>query len=424
MTFRVKNDRRVFNPFKDTPFSAAQLEYVTANEAVVVDVILNDDHPQYAMDGYNVGAIKFRLLQDNIFRSNDSLNWAFPIDSNVTDYPLIHEIVEIESYLNRFYYTKKINVSSNVTAQPIYGINEELSPPLDTKNQQEDRRNSLGNPIKKTKFSLGNVFIDNNKTIKRLRSDEGDIIYEGRTGQSIRFGSSRMEDGIFKSTNSSQAPNLLFRVGPDPTNIPDIEFGLVQESINDDLSSIWMVSDQLVDLIPSTQENSVHYKSIINPPKSFDGNQVVINTDQFLVNTKNSSIFGFSGDGIHWETNADYTVDVGNDYRSFISEDKVITIGGDYLSLSGGKTSFRADKIYIGSSQNEEEPIPLGATLTKLLIALCDAHLNSIADHVNTAVGPGILAPTVVVALQLIKAQLQANTILSLDNFVSKKNEK
>ena len=423
MALRVKNDRRPFNPFQDQPFAAAQEEYVDSREAVVVDVIVNDNHPEYSMDGYNVGAIKFRLLQDNVYRHEHTLHWAFPLESNFTDYPLLHEVVEIYSYLGRFYYSNKINVTSRVTAQPVFGINEELSPPVSPDDAATNRRNAQGNPIKQSKFSLGASFTDDGG-VYRLRNDEGDIILEGRSGQSIRFGSSRTENGVFPSENSEQAPNMLFRVGPSQENLPTIKFGLVQEDIDFDLTSLWLTSDQIIPLTVATSENSdVNYVSNQNPPDSFSGAQIVANTGQFIVNTKQGPIMGFGATAINWETNGDYTVDVGDTYRSSIVNDNLITAGGDYLSVSGGNTSLRANKIHLGSLDNEDEPIPLGSTLTKLLIALCDAHLNNISDHVDTAVGPGILAPAVATALQQIKSQLVQRTILSNDNFVTKTNE-
>ena len=185
-----------------------------------------------------------------------------------------------------------------------------------------------------------------------------------------------------------------------------------------------MTSDQIIPLTVATSENSdVNYVSNQNPPDSFSGAQIVANTGQFIVNTKQGPIMGFGATAINWETNGDYTVDVGDTYRSSIVNDNLITAGGDYLSVSGGNTSLRANKIHLGSLDNEDEPIPLGSTLTKLLIALCDAHLNNISDHVDTAVGPGILAPAVATALQQIKSQLVQRTILSNDNFVTKTNE-
>jgi hypothetical protein len=65
-------------------------------EGMVVDVILDHMHEEYSLvDGYNVGAIKVRLNQVTQIIDDDLLDWAFPLDSSIMEYPLIGEKVQI-----------------------------------------------------------------------------------------------------------------------------------------------------------------------------------------------------------------------------------------------------------------------------------------------------------------------------------------
>ena len=206
-------------------------ETIQWEEAVIVDVIVNDSHPDYDTDGYNVGAIKFRFVDSRILSADAEFDWAFPIDANTTDYPLLNEVVLIISTLNRWYYATKINTSNRVTSQAMFGLND--SPPPDQNSSQRqtdvDGINAGAGPIRQDTAGesdrLGNEFEDLD-TVFRLRSREGDIIREGRTGQSIRFGSDQ---------TNAQAPTVLIRCGPDPNaiqSIPGSEFALIDENVN------------------------------------------------------------------------------------------------------------------------------------------------------------------------------------------------
>jgi hypothetical protein len=314
-----------------TASAYSQQEYV--HEAVVVDVIVNERHPEYAADGYNIGAIKFRLIKSDMYKDDAKLHWALPMEANITEYPLLNEVVLITPSLNRFFYSKKINTSSRVTAQPMYGVNEEMSLPPSSAAKVAGYRRSVGTPLQaeKNKNKLGNYFKDLD-TVNRLKHDEGDKIIEGRSGHSIRFGAAwQTETTNFKSSEKNQAPNILMRVGQSPTAKPTVNspFGLVLEDINSDMSSFWMVSNQIVDLKYATAANRVHRKSIDDFPTRLTGNQIVMNSDRFVVNAKRDKIMGFSNLGIHWTTNRDFTVDVGRDYVSLIARDQRVQIDQD-----------------------------------------------------------------------------------------------
>lgn len=447
--------RGEFNPFAPQGASGAFTLPEVSQEAIVIDVVVNDSHPEYAKDGYNVGAIQFRFLHSNYYREQGSLNWALPMDTNITDYPLLQEIVIITKALNRFYYTKKLNTSSRVTSQPLWGLNDELSPPDNPSSRVSDYQSSTVNPKQENnaaKYKLGKFFKDQD-SVRRLRHDEGDVVIEGRSGQSIRLGAAWKADTQFKSTTTNQAPNMLFRVGPSPRVKASVDniFGLVTEDINEDATSVWLVSDQLVPLNLSTAKNKVHKASVADFPKRLDGNQLIINTDRIVMNTKKDKILGHSQNGIHWTTIKDFTVDSDQDYLSQITRDEKINVGQDQTRSIGNdstvtigrnqsisvaqntvfkiggffesnvsdRISLVSSKVYLGTKQSEAQPVPLGAILAQFLSDFLDAHISNASSHVITPVGPGILNPGVVAKLTALKAKVSGGASAPINSKIT-----
>src|SRR5690348_15215535 len=169
-----RNYRGEYNPFAPQGAGGSFTHLETSQEAIVLDVIVNDKHTEYAKDGYNVGAIQFRFLYTNHYREQGTLNWALPLEANITEYPLLNEIVVVIASLGRFYYTRKINTSGRVTSHPLYGLNEELSSPDDPSQKLQNYNSSTVNPRKDdtaVKSKLGKYFKDKSD-IYRLRHDE------------------------------------------------------------------------------------------------------------------------------------------------------------------------------------------------------------------------------------------------------------
>ena len=56
-----------------------------------------------------IGRVKFRLVHSNKNTKEDDLSWAIPLDSNISEYPLVHETVIISKYGKNFFYSRKLN---------------------------------------------------------------------------------------------------------------------------------------------------------------------------------------------------------------------------------------------------------------------------------------------------------------------------
>jgi len=440
--------RSAANPFYST--AAAGQSYRTEHhfeEAIVTDVIVNDSHPDYSDDGYNVGVITCRLLGSEWFKKESSLVNAFPMDANILEYPLINEIVVVYRVLNRLYYTRKLNISNRVTAQPLFGLEEELGAGSEQDTSQgyyqTQATSKKIDPNDPQKNTLGKYFKDN-ANVFRLRHQEGDLVIEGRTGNSIRFG---MNKDV-----SPQAPNILLRVGQNPSapRTKNTQFGLVVEDVNEDKTSLWMVTNQLIPIKLSTVGNSVHFKSVSDAPAQFDGNQLLMNSDRVIINTKKDKVFVNSFNGIHLTSLGDITADADKNYISFVTVDRKIETGRDYVLTIGrdidvttkqnititankntvvtstDKIALKAKKIFIGTDHDNSEPLVLGDTLRNFLIQLIDSQLVNATAFVMTPTGTGRLMPSVVAQLQRLKSDLsrgKSSSILSQDNFVVRNNQ-
>ncbi len=407
-------NRGAFNPLTPggTPVIANHQEIV--REAVVVDVIVNDEHPEYAEDGYNVGAIKFRSLKGDMYVDSKDLQWAFPLNANISEYPLIDELVTIHTMLNRTYYDVKINTTNRVTAQPIHGLNSEMEPIISQEIRSEGYRKNTSERrhLAGARRKLGKKFKDK-ESVYRLRHDEGDVVIEGRSGQSIRLGASWKSGAMFQSQVDEQSPNIILRAGPDESQYPNEgRFGLVKEDINLDKSSIYIVSDQLIPLKYATSGTPPHTKSISDFPNRLGGPQLIFNSNRVIINAKTDKLMGFSRTGIHWTTARDYTVDVGENHKSWVGKDQLIKvvgrsifdIGDIYEVVAGSRSSIVAPKVYIGTRSDETQPIACGSELALFLEQFLDAFIKNSQGIAMFTAAPGSPSPiNPVILTQLIK---------------------
>lgn len=459
-----------YNPFSPTAPAGlgVSIHEDAFEQGLVIDVITNDEHELYKRgDGYNVGMVQFRL-KSNEFAPKSLLPWANPLFSNFSEYPLKSEIVYIFKSMNRWWYLTKFNVSNRVTTQDLRELLNETDVQKTDADRSKEFRNSNVTKTGDTVHTniIGNYFADL-PNVYRLKHLEGDMILESRSGSSIRFGTSWLNGSgpgkkPFRALHGDQNPNILIRVGADPQAAKSVNstFGLVVEDINTDASSIWITSDQVIDLNYATLKSDIHGKSVPDFPKQLQGNQIVLNTDRFVVNAKTNKIIGTSLAGIHWTTTLNFTVDAQQDYISFIGRDVGLTVGHDRLTrianddstivennesihakniyLTSGETTYigaqkdigifagntiaiKGSKVIIGDSQSTEEPMVCGNSLAAFLGALIDALVGNPVPtaaptpgvnaftHILTTGAPGspsAINPVIVASLLKLKADV------------------
>lgn len=456
-----------YNPFQPTPPSGlgSAVQHDQFEEAIVTDVIVNNEHPDYAKDGYNVGMVKFRRTTSNAFKPEEQLDWAYPMYANISQYPLIGEIVYVFRGLNRWYYLIKFNVSNRVTAQDLPELIPETGPG-DIASQRSDDYRSTVAPKKvgsTGKPPLGEYFQDLEK-VYRLKHFEGDFLLEGRSGQTVRFGAAWLRGKVnstardkkipWQSTEKDQQPNLLIRVGPDPDAVRTVDtiFGQVIEDINKDVTSWWMTTDQIVPLrVESIKptKHPIHQISIPDYPKRFDGAGIYANTGLVVINARRRVIVD-TNDGIHMTTKANITMDADRDHISWTTRDRndrvvrnyretvggnidrsamgnIIQIAGNTQTFSARSISFLGSKIHIGTQSSTSEPLVLGATLRQALEKLIQILvLEPIVQTTGVPGSPSPQNPSRIQQFLQWKQQYLGGEnnarILSLDNFTTRTN--
>lgn len=351
-------------------------------EGLVVDVILDQFHPYYSKDGYNVGMIKIRLFTQDHSRDNELLGWAYPMDSTIQEMPLIGEVVMVNKILGNLFYNRKVYISHRMQENAMINLNKVLG----------NRPDQLRSPIPKNgkesaldKHKFGRYFKPDSR-VRPLKHFEGDVIIQGRMGNSIRFGSSQMEPG-----NKGMAPNIILRAGQSKDVEKDActaksPFGLVIEDPDKDVSSIWMTSDQVIPFEQITKEAGSNFRSLTNHPQKYDGASILINSDRVVLDAKKTHIMMFANEEIYLNSykntsidtdnkiiltaNVDIGMYTGRTIEGNADVDFRMTTGKDIFLLSMEKTSLLADKIYVGSASNDEEPMVGGASLSKWLARL------------------------------------------------------
>ena len=238
----------------------------------VIDIILDDKHPEFnRLGGWDsLGTIFFN--EANKIISGDinlkSLPYAKPLYSYKKYYPLKNELVSITAYpnpdsqnnisLTTYYYSDIINIWNHPHHNALPQVNE-----VDEKIDNQYNKIGEGNTQKQkqdsTKLDLGKEFVEN-PNIRPLIPQEGDLIFEGRFGSSIRF-----------SNNS-----LLIKSGQNP-NLKDKGWIPSNENINNDLGSIYFSNTGSIDI----EVASKNLKSF-NINTSIDSSQI-INTDKNIL---------------------------------------------------------------------------------------------------------------------------------------------
>jgi hypothetical protein len=258
----------------------------------VLDIILDNTHPKFSEYGEwnGIGTIFFDSVQFPF--ATETANVAIPLSSNYKIYPVINELVPIiflaswdsqtNTSLTTAYYLPPINVWNS---QHHNAIPDPTKQPKDnTSSDYEDAIDGSSRDIRRvndesTDINLGPGFNEQINT-RPLLFKSGDNLIEGRWGNSLRLGSY-----IKDNTNY---PNLIIRNGQ-PLNLIGDSWVPIVEDINKDQSSIYLTSNQNVDIEVSSKNYNSYTEQPISP-KEYDKNQIILNSGRLLFNTTDSDI--------------------------------------------------------------------------------------------------------------------------------------
>ena len=210
-------DNRLSSPsITNSPFGSPSTTFISGR---VKDIILDNKHEKWKSFGEwnSIGTIAWEDAKNPNF--SPEINWqsyAYPLFPNIKHYPLKNEIIHI-------IYLVDSNASGNTNSVVPYYL-----PPLNLWNSQVHNAIPSAAPVSSTSNSdyesatigayrritpespdipLGNTFNEDN-TIKNhpLLPYEGDILYEGRFGNSIRLGAT-VKNAVLANTWSTEGTN-------------------------------------------------------------------------------------------------------------------------------------------------------------------------------------------------------------------------
>ena len=358
----------------------------------------------------SIGCVFFdRLNKPNPNPQFTSDNFARPLFPNNSNIPLQNELVyimalpnsNVQSDVNEvaYYYFQAINIWNsthhNAIPDPIYGNSNPES-------QQADYQQTEAGSVRRvtdggTEINLGEDF-NEKLEVRNLQPYAGDLIYQGRWGQTFRFGSTLQDANI---------PNPWSDAGEDGDPITIIKNGQHEEDtepwvpqvedINTDLSSIYLTSTQKIPI----EVASSNYKSYDSSPEAapvFEGEQVIINSGRLLFNSKTDNILLSSFDTINL-----------NSVNS--------------VNIDSPKTVIQSPEIFLGD-KSATEPVIFGdkflndfQSLLTSLIGLCGALGTPIGAGPPFVINAAIPAPA---TETLVKAQNMLNKITSYKSKISK----
>ena len=328
---RVQNTESILRLLKEVEDSPNEFYELEPLEVVAVHLDASKKYFPQKKDGgpdYSfLGGVKGRFVNSELGVNLDALSDFKPLNPNFQTTPVVGEIVIGVKYLGQLFFTTQLNLFGNPNFNTQHGISVgkkkdtlKSSQGIDDLPNSDDKGIETGHYFKKLDDA------------RKLLPNEGDVIIEGRFGNSIRIGSD------IKNENE-ESPNMIFSVGhtiEGDTKVP------IEEKIDTDGSSVYLTTNQELTFTIGAESKLV--------PSPYNGKQILLNSDRIILNTKEGGDILFSSNN-----------NVG------ISAVKEVVIESPTTKIGGIDAT---------------EPIVLGDTL--------ESKLNDILTIIET----GLLAPT------------------------------
>ena len=310
INFGLINNLRLYNPTSNVMDSVGGT--VTPVRVISTMLTSQDIKDYYQGDLYLslnedvvLGSIIFADLRAPLKDENGGgLNVARPLFPHTKNIPLKKEIVLIISTTtnnlvdtneqtantNKFvyYYISPLNIWGNINHN---ALPEEIyfpETPDSLNKSYSETLNGDTNSINDNfhEIELGTFFKERGN-VQPLQPYEGDVIYEGRWGNSIRFGSTSIgTDSPWSEFPENGDPITILRNGFYDNGKE--QWDPIVEDINQDKSSIYLTSTQKIP-IEVTNQNYSAYAPSTEPdnPKDYTQDQVIITSNRILINSKN-----------------------------------------------------------------------------------------------------------------------------------------
>ncbi len=352
------NKEDIFNQL-----NTLKAQFITAR---VTDIIISNTHPLFNEYGgwSGLGTIFFEPLDNLVSKATTKTNpVATPLLPFLKNYPLINEIVILfnlpgkniskstnSTNILQYYYLNPVGIWNH----PHHNAYPNLIDPKKDSSQDinyEQIENGIVRRVTdfSTDISLNSPLTERGSFVEKtnvhpLLPFAGDNIYEGRWGNSLRFGSTVPTTSISGSSNSTEYQNNWSFVGKNgdpitilrngqPKDASDAGWLPLIENISEDLSSIYMTSYQQIPLRASNENYSALSPEPLLPREYFNP-QIILNSGRLIFNASSDSILASAQDSIS------------------LSSNKQIGLTSDTVSIV-------ADKIKLGSS-SADSPAILG----------------------------------------------------------------
>lgn len=322
----------------------------------VVSIVLDDSHPRYVELGGSkaIGAVEIVEVSKgttdySAATKNQNYKVAYPLQPGFKNYPLINEIVYLTSQPTKkvqvrtgakaLYYISVVNLwnHSHHNALP-YAAGS--STPENSKTYQDT---ALGSTNKLTDstgtIELGKYFKERSD-IYPLQPFEGDFIYEGRWGNSIRLSGTAPGRNPWSSEGTQGDAITIIRNGQ-TTNTAKNGWDFTVEDINTDPSSIYLTTTQKIPITVASSDYLSYSSDTPIDPNEYVGNQILLNSGRLILNTTQDHLMLSSIKSINLNA--------------------ITTVNIDAPTLT-----IQSNNIYLGS-KNAKEPLLLGDTTAALL---------------------------------------------------------
>lgn len=448
-------------------------EFYEMELGVVLDIILDDTHPLFKKGSKNhatidsdrwpadlegkpalqtdkdlswIGRALIRPTISEKLTDKDQLLWAYPLETNLSEYPLINETVILVSHRGQLYYTRKVNYRNFPNNNLDFSI--ETATSGRTNNELFSDKTLTGKKESKTNYKgdagfhgyAGQYFVANDK-IRTIRRYEGDFLIESRFGQTIHmsgYDNNRANDvGDSRNVDYKDGgnPMLIIRNRQRPLvkqgqkliphkKLPPIvgteqeknAGGYLEENINHDGSTIAITSGQTISGYVTTCYKKMYGDGEETP--KFQGASAfttpVLNGDQIVINSDRLILSSRYGDTLHYAkkrygivTDSEYTVDAHQ----------------QIVFTTNTKTVINSPAIYLGEYDQTSEPVLLGQTSINWMYELCNWLLNHTHWYKHSHYYAGQESPSTTQlpaeVKQLVALRDKLHTLLSRRVFVT-----
>lgn len=329
-------------------------------------------------------SVKCKIIGSYGSNSPNEIITARALDANIKNIPIAGEVILLlkaptayntaDRLGQEYYYTNPVSIQSSVHHNGLPGITEypEVKKPTNEKNRTsvQDGLTNKSQDVGKITTSIDPTFPER-LDVYPIQPYSGDLIIEGRWGQSIRFGSTvdirrnyPIQPSWYPGFGATGNPILIISNGTNPKKQSYNQF--ILEDIDNDDSTIWLTSGQMVRFTPASQfMPSIADKNLdLFRTNNYSGHQIIMASDRIILNSKKQELIGFSKEGIAFSSEKSFIID----------SRKIIEMESGIINLG----------------LNANEPALLGNTTGVWLSDLCYILVNLLENIVTLTVPTGV----------------------------------